>query len=192
MPKPFASARISEALNTAIEKRCKETGKKRSAIITNALEAYLETDAEAPLNLEQQVKALENRVAYLEEHLNQPIQATLFDDKNDNKPDNKSKPNKSKPNKKVIKPDNKSDNYSKKEEPTKNNFKETPSNTPSSKRSKINNKDLEAEGINRKTIAKKYAENQLPYSENGITVHRQLEKQPYKGRKQIVWEISKE
>ena len=97
MPKPFASARISEALNAAIDKRCEETGEKRSAIITNALEAYLEADAEAPLNLEQQVKAHEKRIAYLEEHLNQPIQATLFDNKTDNISDDKTE---------VIKTDN--------------------------------------------------------------------------------------
>ena len=106
MPKPFASARISEELNTAIEKRSEKTGESRSDIIINALKAYLEADAEVPLSPEKRFEALENRVTHLEEQLNQPAQMALFDNKTDDTSDNKKETTNS-----VIKTDNKREKW---------------------------------------------------------------------------------
>lgn len=164
MPKPFASARISEELNAAIGKRSAKTGESRSDVIINALRAYLEADAEVPLSPDQRFEALEARVADLEEQLNQPAQTALFDNNNDNNSDNQAEVKQT-----VIKSDNSFD-LDKQEWTT---------------------KELNSIGIKSSTIDNRYKRGGLPYSKNGFTVHERLRKEKMGSRDMIIWRVTR-
>ena len=166
MPKPFASARIPEHLNEALEKRSKDTGEGRSAIIINALAAYLGTDIKPVDDTEKRFKSLETRLSKIEAQLKQPFQTELFDNSSDKKSDNDSASKES-----VIKPDNNSASNIEKTEWT--------------------TKELNAIGIKSSTIDNRYKRGKLPYSKNGYIVHERLRKEMINSRAAIIWKVSK-
>lgn len=81
MPKPFASARIPEAIDEAIKKRVESGSESRTDIIVNALNTYLGyplTVAEGTPAADR-LNEIEKRLAVLESKLEKPIQGNLLD-----------------------------------------------------------------------------------------------------------------
>lgn len=172
MPKPFISARIPEAVNSAIDKRSEQTGESRTDILLNALSNYLEGDIKAPISVDERLSALEEEFTQFKTELASPIQTTLLDNNSDlgstihsHSTSTASKDSSDNNN------DNKSENR---------------------KEGEWTNKQLEAVGISRSTVEGRMRKNQLPYTKNGVTIHRRLRKEK-RGRYTIsIWEVSKE
>lgn len=81
--KPFIAARIPELLNERLDSFVQETGSSRTQILVNALAAYLGISIEIPEHTRavDRLADLEKRVAYLEGIIRQPVQGSIFDNK---------------------------------------------------------------------------------------------------------------
>jgi len=176
MPKPFISARIPEAVNSAIDKRSEQTGESRTDILLNALSNYLEGDIKAPISVDERLSALEEEFAQFKTELASPIQTTLLDNNTDNNSDFGSTIH------------SHSTSTASKDSSDNNNDNKFENR----KEGEWTNKQLEAVGISRSTVEGRMRKNQLPYTKNGVTVHRRLRKEK-RGRYTIsIWEVSKE
>lgn len=190
MPKPFASARIPEAIDEAIKKRIESGSESRTDIIVNALNTYLGY----PLTVTEGTPAadrldeIEKRLAALESKLKQPIQGNLLDDNSVIKPEKEKKKRLAKDRSST---DNKLDNKKPKPKFQKNTDK-------SNDKSTENTIELSTSevcgliGIGRQALNYRNKTGKLPFTANGHTVLRKIGKgKSANGKAATLWEIQK-